>query len=196
MNKCILKLALIFVITITNFVFAEKSTARFEAPGLGTAEPISVRDPNPRLDATAFGLGTGIYGNLGILGGHLQIVAADWLRLSGSITGALPGDQPAGNFALANYRFLWQFSGGLVFTSTTIYKNLARPYTALELTYYYDAGLKAGGLNGSFRVGLDLYMTEDYSIYIESGVIAAFMRDAQAPQLGSAVMGIGARAYF
>ncbi len=196
MNKCILKWTLIFVITITNFVFAEKSTARFEAPGLGTAEPISVRDPNPRMDATAFGLGTGMYGNLGILGGHLQIAAADWLRLSGGISGALPGDQVTGQFALSNYRFLWQFTGGLIFTASQAYRGFLRPYTALELTYYYDAGFKAGGLNGSFRVGLDLYMTEDYSVYIEGGVIAPFMRDTQAPQLGSAVTGIGARAYF
>jgi hypothetical protein len=154
------------------------------------------RNQNPVMDATAFGFGTGMYGNYGILGGHLQIGVLDWLRLSGGITGSLAGDQPSGSFAMSNYWFLWQFNGALVFTSTKIYKGIARPYTSLGLTYYYDGKFKAGGMNGSIVVGLDLYMTQDYAIYIEGGINAPFMREALAPYLVGGQFGIGARTFF
>ena len=176
---------------------AAKDTAVKNTAAAPVAQPVSTeRNQNPQLDATAFGMGTGTYGNYGFLGGHLQIGVADWLRLSGAITGSLPGDQPSGAFAMSNYAFLWHFSGGLMFTSTKIYKNIARPYTMLELTYFYDARMKAGGINGSFRIGVDFYMTQDYSIYVEAGVNAPFVRDLLAPQLTGGVVGIGARAFF
>ncbi|MBN8220668.1 MAG: hypothetical protein J0L53_07070 [Spirochaetes bacterium] len=154
------------------------------------------RNQNPVLDATAFGLGTGTYGGYGFLGGALQIGVANWLRLSGGITGSLLGDQPSGSFALSNYSLLWHFTGGLVFTSTKVYKGIARPYTSLNLTYFYDAKMKAGGINGTFVIGVDLYMTQDYSIYIEAGVNAPFIRDLLAPQLTGGLVGIGARTFF
>lgn len=176
---------------------AAKDNAAKPAIATAAAQPVSTeRNQNPQMDATAFGMGTGTYGNYGFLGGHLQIGVADWLRLSGAITGSLPGDQPSGSFAISNYAFLWHFSGGLMFTSTKIYKNIARPYTMLELTYFYDARMKAGGINGSFRIGVDFYMTQDYSIYVEAGVNAPFVRDLLAPQLTGGVVGIGARAFF
>lgn len=178
------------------------------APKAAPAEPVakpavsapvsatSERNNNPQMDATAFGLGTGMYGQYGILGGHLQIGVADWLRLSGAITGSLAGDQPSGSFAMSNYWLLWQFSGGLMFTSTKVYKGIARPYTMLELTYFYDAKFKGGGINGSLRIGVDLYMTQDYSIYIEAGVIAPFVRDLAAPMVTGGTLGVGARTFF
>ena len=176
---------------------AAKDNAAKPVIATAAAQPVSTeRNQNPQMDATAFGMGTGTYGNYGFLGGHLQIGVADWLRLSGAITGSLPGDQPSGSFAISNYAFLWHFSGGLMFTSTKIYKNIARPYTMLELTYFYDARMKAGGINGSFRIGVDFYMTQDYSIYVEAGVNAPFVRDLLAPQLTGGVVGIGARAFF
>jgi|JI10StandDraft_1071094.scaffolds.fasta_scaffold448011_2 hypothetical protein len=154
------------------------------------------RNQNPVLDATAFGLGTGTYGGYGFLGGALQIGVANWMRLSGGITGSMLGDQPSGSFSLSNYSLLWHFTGGLVFTSTKIYKGIARPYTSLNLTYFYDAKMKAGGINGTFVIGVDLYMTQDYSIYIEAGVNAPFIRDVLAPQLTGGLVGIGARTFF
>lgn len=176
---------------------AAKDTAVKAAVAAPAAQPANTeRNQNPQMDATAFGMGTGTYGNYGFLGGHLQIGVADWLRLSGAITGSLPGDQPSGSFSMSNYAFLWHFSGGLMFTSTKIYKNIARPYTMLELTYFYDARMKAGGINGSFRIGVDFYMTQDYSIYVEAGVNAPFVRDLLAPQLTGGVVGLGARAFF
>ena len=66
----------------------------------------------------------------------------------------------------------------------------------LNLTYFYDAKFKAGGINGTFVVGVDLYMTQDYSIYIEGGVNAPFIRDVLAPQLVGGLFGIGARTFF
>ncbi len=172
------------------------TAAAKDNPAVAAQPTSSERNQNPQMDATAFGFGTGTYGNYGILGGHLQIGVADWLRLSGAITGSLPGDQPSGSFSMSNYAFLWHFSGGLMFTSSRIYKNIARPYTMLELTYFYDARMKAGGINGSFRIGVDFYMTQDYSIYIEAGVNAPFVRDLLAPQLTGGVVGIGARTFF
>ena len=154
------------------------------------------RNQNPVMDATAFGLGTGTYGNYGFLGGHLQIGVANWFRLSGAITGSLPGDQPADSFAISNYWMLWHFTGGLMFLSPKVYKNIARPYSLFELTYFYDAKFKAGGINGTFKIGIDFYMTQDYSIYVEAGVNAPFYRDLLAPQLTGGVVGIGARTYF
>jgi hypothetical protein len=180
-------------------LFAAPKPVAKENPAVSAAIPASIpaeRNQNPVMDATAFSFGTGMYGNNGILGGALQIGVVDWLRLSGGLTGSLLGDQPSGSFALSNYSFLWQFMGGLMFTSTKIYKNIARPYTMLELTYFYDAKMKAGGLNGSFRIGVDLYMTQDYSIFIEGGVIAPFMREALAPAVIGGTFGLGARAYF
>ncbi len=169
------------------------------APAATTASIPDVpveRNQAPVLDATAFGLGTGTYGGYGFLGGALQIGVTNWLRLSGGITGSLLGDQPSGSFSFSNYSLLWQFTGGLVFTSTKIYKGIARPYTALNLTYFYDAKFKAGGINGTFVIGVDLYMTQDYSIYIEGGVNAPFIRDVLAPQLVGGLFGIGARTFF
>lgn len=185
-------------LSVTTSTWAQKNAPKEITPTANTrhSEAPAPRGLAPQMDATAFGLGTGTYGNLGFLGGHLQIGVADWLRLSGAITGSLPGDQPSGSFALSNYWFLWHFSGGLMFTSTKVYKGIARPYTMLELTYFYDGNFKAGGLNGSFRVGVDLYMTEDYSIYIEAGVNAPFMRETKAPALVGGVVGIGGRTYF
>jgi hypothetical protein len=129
------------------------------------------------------------------LGGHLQIGVADWLRLHGGITGSLPGDQPSGNFATSNYAFHWLFTGGLMFTGN-YYKNIARPYTMLDLTYYLDARSKAGGLNGGIRFGVDLYMTEDWGVYVEAGVNLAFMRETQAPANVGGVVGVGVRTFF
>lgn len=180
-----------------NIAAAKAAAPEAAKPAVSAPAPaLAERSQNPQMDATAFGLGTGTYGNYGFLGGHLQIGVLDWLRLSGAITGSLPGDQPSGNFAMSNYWLLWHFSGGLVFTSTKLYKNIARPYSMLELTYFYDAKFKAGGVNGSFRIGVDFYMTQDYSIYIEAGVNAPFMRDMNAPALVGGVVGIGARAFF
>lgn len=197
-----LRLTLCFLtfslIAASSLSAAAKAAAK-EVPAVAAAIPASVpaeRNQNPVMDATAFSFGTGTYGNYGILGGALQIGVVDWLRLSGGITGSLTGDQPSGSFSFSNYAFLWQFSGGLMFTSTKIYKGIARPYTMLELTYFYDGRMKAGGLNGSFRIGVDLYMTQDYSIFIEGGVIAPFMREALAPTVVGGTFGLGARAYF
>lgn len=189
--------ALLSAQAVTAAPVAAKDNTVKPAIAAPATQPVSnERNQNPQMDATAFGMGTGTYGNYGFLGGHLQIGVADWLRLSGAITGSLPGDQPSGSFAMSNYAFLWHFSGGLMFTSTKIYKNIARPYTMLELTYFYDARMKAGGINGSFRIGVDFYMTQDYSIYVEAGVNAPFVRDLLAPQLTGGVVGIGARAFF
>ena len=55
---------------------------------------------------------------------------------------------------------------------------------------------KAGGINGTFVIGVELYMTQDYSIYIEAGVNAPFIRDLLAPQLTGGLVGIGARTFF
>lgn len=183
-------------------LFAQPKGPKKEAPvpapagaTANTAEAPAPRTRTPQLDATAFGFGAGQYGNLGFLGGHLQIGVADWLRLHGGITGSLPGDQPSGNFSTANYAFHWFFTGGLMFTGN-YYKNIARPYTMLDLTYYYDARAKAGGLNGGIRFGVDLYMTEDWGIYIEAGVNLAFLREAAVlPNVGG-VAGVGARTFF
>lgn len=153
------------------------------------------RSQAPDLNATAFGLGAGIYGNYGFLGGALQIGATDWLRLSGGISGSLPGDQPAGNFSLSNYAFLWHFTGGLMIMGKA-YRGFLRPYTMFDLTYFYEARTKAGGLNGGIRVGMDIYMAQDWGIYIESGVNLPFTRDALASQLVGGVVGIGARTFF
>lgn len=194
-------LGAVTLLSASSLLAAPKAAAPDNAPKATPAATVAPtasaeRNQNPQMDATAFGMGTGTYGNYGFLGGHLQIGVADWLRLSGAITGSLPGDQPSGSFAISNYAFLWHFSGGLMFTSTKIYKNIARPYTMLELTYFYDARMKAGGINGSFRIGVDFYMTQDYSIYVEAGVNAPFVRDLLAPQLTGGVVGIGARAFF
>lgn len=195
---------------LTAFAFQASLFAQKPAPTAAPAKaavttpapaaPVAAAEPQPRsqtpvMDATAFGMGVGAYGQYSTLGGHLQLGILDWLRLSGAITGALPGDQ-AGSFSFSNYSFLWQFSGAMVFTASKIYKNIARPYTALELTYYLDAKAKAGGLNGAFKIGLDLYMTQDYSIYVEAGVMMNFMRDIQAPAISGALVGLGARTFF
>lgn len=201
MNKTkLIAASLVLLLSATEALFAQKPAAPAATPApvpatTGTTAP-APRQSGPQTDATAFGLGTGTYGLYGFLGGHLQIGVSDWLRLSGGITGSLPGDQPSGNFSMSNYALLWQFTGGLIFTATKVYKNIARPYFALDLTYYYDAKYKGGGINGDLRVGVDLYMTDDYSIYIEGGVLLPFIRDATTPLLNGGVMGIGARTFF
>jgi len=185
-----------------SFLFALQSTQAADKAATdksvtfpaGDAKKVQ-RSDSPVLDATAFGFGTGTYGGNGILGGHLQIGVADWLRLHGGITGSLSGDQ-AGSFAMSNYWLQWQFSGGLMFTATQAYRGFLRPYTMLELTYYYDGKFKAGGLNGSLRVGVDIYMTQDYSIYVEAGIIAPFYRDVSAPVVSGGTLGVGGRTFF
>ena len=197
-----LKISLLFAGAILtafgSLIHAAPKAAAAPAATTATApESLPVeRNQAPVMDATAFGLGTGTYGGYGFLGGALQIGVANWLRLSGGITGSLLGDQPSGSFALSNYSLLWHFTGGLMFTSTKIYKGIARPYTSLNLTYFYDAKMKAGGINGTFVIGVDLYMTQDYSIYIEAGVNAPFIRDVLAPQLTGGLVGVGARTFF
>ncbi|HNE21480.1 MAG TPA: hypothetical protein PLF85_17310 [Turneriella sp.] len=198
MKKLQQSLALAAVLLSVPATFAQKGVKKEEAPTASiTAEPAAAqpRGRTPQMDATAFGFGAGQYGSLGFLGGHLQIGVADWLRLHGGITGSLPGDQPSGNFATSNYAFHWLFTGGLMFTGN-YYKNIARPYTMLDLTYYLDARSKAGGLNGGIRFGVDLYMTEDWAVYVEAGVNLAFMRETQAPANVGGVVGVGVRTFF
>ena len=198
MKKFQHSLALAAVLLSAPVTFAQKGAKKEEAPTVSaSAEPTAAqpRGRTPQMDATAFGFGAGQYGSLGFLGGHLQIGVADWLRLHGGITGSLPGDQPSGNFATSNYAFHWFFTGGLMFTGN-YYKNIARPYTMLDLTYYLDARSKAGGLNGGIRFGVDLYMTEDWGVYVEAGVNLAFMRETQAPANVGGVVGVGVRTFF
>jgi hypothetical protein len=193
----LLTLVAFLALTAQSSLFAQKATTKEVAPTTSASAPASLppRSETPQLDATAFGFGAGTYGNNGFLGGHLQIGVADWLRLHGGITGSLPGDQLSGNFSTSNYAFLWQFTGGLMFTGN-YYKNIARPYTMLDLTYYYDAKYKAGGMNGGVRIGVDLYMTRDWSIYVEAGANLNFMREALAPMNVGGVVGVGARTFF
>jgi hypothetical protein len=180
-----------------SYIYAQKTGPKeTPAPTLpAAAVSAGERSQNPDLGATAFGLGTGIYGNYGFLGGALQIGVTDWLRLSGGISGSLPGDQPAGNFAMSNYAFLWHFTGGLMLMGKA-YRGFLRPYTMLDLTYFYAAREKAGGVNGGIRIGIDIYMAQDWGIYVETGVNLPFTRDALAPQLVGGVVGIGARSFF
>jgi hypothetical protein len=124
-----------------------------------------------------------------------RLASPTGLRLHGGITGSLPGDQPSGNFSTSNYAFMWMFTGGLMFTGG-YYKNIARPYSMLDLTYQYDARAKAGGLNGGVRFGVDLYMTQDWAVYIEAGVNLAMMREALAPYNVGGVVGVGVRTFF
>lgn len=159
------------------------------------ASPVTLKG-SPSLDATAWSFHTGTYAGYGVLGGALQIGVAPWLRLSGGITGSLEGDQPKNAFNVDNYAFAWQFTGALMFMSTKIYKDIARPYSVLELTYYYDGLTKAGGVNGSFRGGIDFYMTDDYSVFVEAGVIAPFMREINAPKATGGTVSLGLRFYF
>jgi len=177
-----------------SLLFAQKAAAKEVAPASAPAN-LPPRGEKPQLDATAFGFSAGTYGQYGILGGHLQIGVADWLRLHGGITGSLPGDQPSGNFSTSNYAFMWMFTGGLMFTGG-YYKNIARPYSMLDLTYQYDARAKAGGLNGGVRFGVDLYMTQDWAVYVEAGVNLAMMREALAPYNVGGVVGVGVRTFF
>lgn len=180
-----------------SLLFAQKAAAKDAGNIAASSAPANIapRGENPQLDATAFGFGAGSYGQYGFMGGHLQIGVADWLRLHGGITGSLPGDQPSGSFATSNYAFFWMFTGGLMFTGN-YYKNIARPYTMLDLTYQYDARAKAGGLNGGIRFGVDLYMTQDWAVYIEAGVNLAMMREALAPYNVGGVVGVGVRTFF
>jgi hypothetical protein len=192
--KKTLTLCACLLLPAQSLLFAQKAAAKEVAPPSAPAN-LPPRGENPQLDATAFGFGAGTYGQFGILGGHLQIGVADWLRLHGGITGSLPGDQPSGNFSTSNYAFMWMFTGGLMFTGG-YYKNIARPYSMLDLTYQYDARAKAGGLNGGVRFGVDLYMTQDWAVYIEAGVNLAMMREALAPYNVGGVVGVGVRTFF
>jgi len=174
---------------------ALKPAGAVAAPTVPPAET-QPRSQAPVMDATAFGMGVGAFGAYSVLGGDLQIGIADWLRLSGGIKGALAGDQPSGSFSFSNYYFLWQFSGAFVFTAPKLYKNIARPYTALELLPYYDAKFKGFGVNGAFKIGIDLYMTQDYSIYFEAGVMMVFTRELTAPPISGPLFNLGARTFF
>ncbi len=199
MKKFSNTLAFVAVLALTaqSALFAQKGTAKESAqPAATVSTPgLPPRSDKPQMDATAFGWTAGQYGSAGFLGGHLQIGVADWLRLHGGINGSLPGDQPSGNFATSNYAFLWMFTGGLMFTGD-YYKNLARPYAMLDLTYQYDARAKAGGLNGGVRFGIDLYLTQDWSFFVEAGVNLAFMREVNAPQNVGGMVGTGVRYFF
>jgi hypothetical protein len=198
MKKFQKALALSALLLSVPTIFAQKGVRKEEAPTASLAAESAAIEPSrrtPQMDATAFGFGAGQYGSLGFLGGHLQIGVADWLRLHGGITGSLPGDQPSGNFSISNYAFHWLFTGGLLFTGH-YYKNIARPYTMLDLTYYHDARSKAGGVNGGIRFGVDLYMTEDWGVYVEAGVNLSFLRETQAPANVGGVVGVGVRTFF